>query len=554
MKFYFRKMKIFFAATIVIFLAGCFQNYYKASKQKISDPNQKASVVDSLNAVRRYFILRNGPHAYYMKDVSLSEDRRSIQCTLDSLPSDHQLYLTRGRSGTMHYKPKNPDDIKVLNEVHFFVTPATSTTIGQYVLQLDNIQKIEVIQHDRGRTTVDYVLSSVGGVLGVIIVAAVIALATKSSCPFVSAYTGNDFELQGEIYGGAIYPQLARNDYMPLRMQPVANGKLMIKISNELREKQYTDVADLLVISHDKNSKVLADQKGNLYSISNASVPLKAWTSDKTDVLPLLIKSNDDQLLRFDDTLTASTDNYVITQFKNESHSSKAKLILSVKNSYWVDYLYTELAKKFGTYYSTYVKKQTKKPASELIQWAKDQHIPLEVSLKTKTGWEKITGLITIGPLATRELIVPLDLTNITDDNIEIKLSSGFMFWEIDYAAIDFSDDKYFSVQRISPSTAIDETGKNVLPELNKEDNNFLEQPVPGNVATLEYECSPQPENVSMSYILHTRGYYTHSWDFKDKPNFAFLKQLKKPGAFPSYSCQLYKKLVNTNLGYLTSK
>ena len=124
--------------------------------------------------------------------------------------------------------------------------------------------------------------------------------------------------------------------------------------------------------------------------------------------------------------------------------------------------------KVFGSYYNTYVKKQNRRPASELLQWAKDQKIPLEVSVKTKAGWQKVTDLTTIGPLATREIVVPLDLKNVEDSSVEVKLSSGFMFWEIDYAAIDFSEENDFSVETISPAIATDETGKNVLPELNK--------------------------------------------------------------------------------------
>ena len=223
-------------------------------------------------------------------------------------------------------------------------------------------------------------------------------------------------------------------------------------------------------------------------------------------------------------------------------------MILALKNSYWIDYLYGEVAKGFGSYYSTYMKKQNKKPANTLLQWAKDQKIPLEVSVKTKTGWQKITDLTTIGPLATREIVVPLDLKNLEGTSIEVRLSSGFMFWEIDYAAIDFSDDNNFSVETISPSVATDETGKNVLPLLNKKDGIYLEQPVPGNCVTLEYKGLPKRQNTLQTYFLHTKGYYTHIRDLKGSPNVAFLKQFKKPGGLPAYSLELYKKFSTTTM------
>jgi hypothetical protein len=354
--------------------------------------------------------------------------------------------------------------------------------------------------------------------------------------------------LQGETYGGAIYPQLARDDYMPLRMSPTTNNTLQLKISNELQEQQYTDFADLIVVTHSENTKVLSDEKGNLYEIANPQLPIAAWTGNNKDAMAPLLKKDDNTLLHFDDTLATDATNYLITKFNKPAGTQKGKLVLAIKNSYWLDYLYGEMAKSFGSYYNTYVKKQDKRPASELLQWAKDQKIPLEVSVKTKTGWQKIMDLTTIGPLATREIVVPLDLKNVEGSSVEVRLSSGFMFWEIDYAAIDFSGNNNFSVETISPSIATDETGKNVLPELNKKDGIYLEQPVPGNCVTLEYKGLEHHPNTVQTYILHTKGYYTHVRELKGSPKIAFLKQFKKPGGFPAYSLELYKKFSTTTM------
>ena len=357
--------------------------------------------------------------------------------------------------------------------------------------------------------------------------------------------------LQGEIYGGAIYPQLARDDYMPLRIQPLQNGTLQVKISNELQEKQYTDFADLLVITHDAKTKVLSDEKGNLYSVRDPQPPLKAWTGNQNNALASIQNANDNTLLHFDDTASVNAENYLITEFKKPAGSKEAKLVLALKNSYWLDYLYGEMAKGFGSYYATYIKKQYKTPASQLMKWATEQKLPLEVSIKTKTGWQKITSITTIGPLATREIVVPIDLSGINDGVIEIKMSSGFMFWEIDYAGIDYSGDHNFTVEKLSPASAMDEAGKNVLPELIKKDGVYLEQPVPGNMVTLLYHCGVPDAKTSRSYILHTKGYYEHVRDFKGAPRIAFLKQFIQPNAFPAFSRQLYKKFNASGLASL---
>ena len=507
MKLSLKQFKILFTGFFIMATLSYCHNFYKATKANTTGISQTSASINQLKQQSRFFILRSGSKSYYMKTLSLSDDQKTLNAILDTLPPNHKLYLTYGRKGKMLYK-KNTLDEGVLTEVHLFISKDTSIQPGNYSLSLDKVQKIEVVEKDKQRTTGSYIIGAVGYTMGAIAVAAIIVAATKSSCPFVSAYTNNEFALQGEIYGGAIYPQLTRDDYMPLRMQPNANGTLQVKISNELQERQYTDFADLLIITHNKNSKVLSDEKGNLYEIRQPQSPIKAWTTNKADALAPLLQLNDNRLLHFDDTLATDAGNYVITKFTKPANVQKAKLVLSLKNSYWLDYLYGEMAKGFGSYYNAYVKKQHKTPVEKLLKWTKDQKLPLEISIRTNDGWKKITDLTTIGPLATREVVVPVDLSDINAESVEIKLSSGFMFWEIDYAAIDYSDDKNFEVERVSPSVATDEAGKNVLSLLQKRDGIYLEQPVPGNMVTLQYKCKPQKENTTRSYILYTRGYY----------------------------------------------
>ncbi len=540
-------LRLFLAILILQLLLNSCHNYYKAVQTRVGN-----DAIDSLKLQNRYFVLRNGGQSYYMNNIGLSTDKKTLTCTLEVLPTNHQFHLVKGRKGNMIYKKNDPEDLMVLNEVHFFIQPDNSVAMGQYTLQLDKVEKIEVIQKDKGRSTSSYVIGSIGITVGALAVVAIIVAATKSSCPFVSAYDGNNFSLQGEIYGGAIYPQLARHDYMPLKMEPLADGSLQIKISNELHEHQYTDMAELWVITHDKNSKVLADEKGNLYSLSAPQLPAYATLNYKKDVTASLCKAGDNALLYMDDTTAVNATNEVVMKFNKPAASKKGKLFLSLKNSYFLDLLYGELAKGFGKKYSTYINNQRNKPAAELLKWTKDQQIPLEVSLKTNSGWKKIAGISTIGPLATRNIVVPIELTELNEPVTEIKLSSGFMFWEIDYAALDFTEELTFTVQKIIPSKATDELGKNILSDLQKEDAVYLAQPDIGNIATIIYNTAPLNDaSKTRTYILHSKGYYEHVRDFKNKPNIAFLKQFKQPNTFPLFGIRLYKKMTIENMNSL---
>ncbi len=545
--------RIIFGLTLLSLFAmqtGC-HNYYRISKTPVTAATKD---IEKLKLQNRYFILRSGNNAWYMDGIVLSSDQKTLQCKLDSLPTEHKLHLTKGRKGQFRYREDKPED-SVLNEVHFYIPADKTAWPGSvYTLSLDKVQKIEVLEKDKGRTTGSYIVGAIGYTVGAVIVASIIILALKSSCPFVSAYDGNEFSLQGEIYGGAIYPQLCRNDYIKLNMLPNANGSLQLKISNELKERQFTDLAELMVITHDKNSKILSDEKGNLYNIEKPEPPISAQMNMNKNVLEPLLKVGDNQLLHFDDTLSDATDNELTLQFYKPLEAQKANLVLSLKNSYWLDYLYGKMAEGFGSYYNTFIKQQYTKPVAELEKWTQEQQLPLQISIKTAAGWQKITALTTIGPLTTREIVVPISLETVLQPFTEIKLSSGFMFWEIDYAAIDYSVNKSFTVQQLSPFSAVDETGKNVLDKLLSADGNYLEQPLPGTVTTISYHFSPIPAGKTQTYILHTKGYYEHVRDFQGGPNLVFLEQFKKPGGFPKFSMAMYKKLSNTNLQTLAAK
>lgn len=539
------------AVLIAALSTGC-HNYYK--KLNVNPPYSSGAMksIDSLKLQNRVFILRNGSNSYYMKDLQINPEYTTLSCTLDTLPYWHQFIRPNKVIYKHQYRVKDPLTSSILNEVHIYIPRDNTITQGTYSLKFNQVQRIEVIQKDKKRTTNSYVLGGIGYTIATAAVIGAIILATKSSCPFVSSYDGNQFTLQGETFGGAIYPQLARHDYLPLKMQPNAKGRLQLKISNELQERQYTDIANLMVITHSKQTTILADETGHLYSIGNIEAPHTAWLNNKQLNLSPLLQHNDEALQFMDDTTNKNGHNELQLQFHKPAGAVNAKLVLAVKNSYWLDYLYGELAKGFGRFYPIYIKQQNKRSPAELLRWVKEQQIPLTVSVKTNTGWKEMASLTTIGPVATREVVVPLQELPV-EKELQVRLSSGFLFWEIDRVAIDYSPNEPFTIKEYAPVTAYDELNKNVLPLLQKEDGIYCEQPVPGNIATLTYEHVPVNDaSLTQTFILHTKGYYTHVRHFKGGMNKAFLQQFKQRDAFSSFSKQCYQQLSQPQLAALS--
>ena len=167
MKNFFKIISDYFLAFALLFLiAGC-HNYYMASP--INKNYDAAKAIDSLKLQDKYFILRNGDRVFHMQNISMSDDNKTLNATLEKVSPDQQMYIYKDRNEKMIYRKNDPGDLKVFNEAHIFITPDTTITTGDYSLQLNDIKKIELITKNKAKSTTSHI---VGG----IVIAAVSAL------------------------------------------------------------------------------------------------------------------------------------------------------------------------------------------------------------------------------------------------------------------------------------------------------------------------------------------------------------------------------------------
>ena len=128
-----KQFKNLFTGFFIMVALSCCHNFYKATTANTTSILQTSESINRLKQQNRFFILRNGNRSYYMKALSLSDDQRTLNATLDTLPSNHLLYLTHGRKGKMLFK-KNGLDEGVLTEVHLFISKDTNLLPGNYSL------------------------------------------------------------------------------------------------------------------------------------------------------------------------------------------------------------------------------------------------------------------------------------------------------------------------------------------------------------------------------------------------------------------------------------
>jgi hypothetical protein len=321
-------------------------------------------------------------------------------------------------------------------------------------------------------------------------------------------------------------------------------------ISNELKEQQFTNMADLMIINHPYESKVLIDKYGQIQTLSEIQKPSSAISLNEYDVTNL-VTEKDNSFFLFDEHNDSNSINGLILTFENPNNSKSGKLVINAKNSLWADYGYNKFTELFGTYYTKWNDEQKQVPAKTQLKRILDQDIPLSVFIEKENGWEFVDFYNVVGPLGARDIVMPINFSGADSEEIRIKLETGFMFWELDYAGIDFSENIPCEVTILKPDSVVDNMGNNLTSLLSYDDNHYLTQMNIGDEAYVSYSIPEQivlnDKNNERTVFLHTKGFYEAIREYKNEPDWSYLFTLQSPHSLSKFSYQEYERTLIKN-------
>jgi len=468
--------------------------------------------------------------------IKVDQENQQLSAFYTDVDPDHTNYQPLLMTTSRTYKRKLGDPE---HEIHIFTKNSLNLQDEEeLIIPFSSIDNIVVYNPNTGKKVLNTALITAGVAVGILAIVA----ATKSSCPFVYANNGEIFTFEGELYPGATTPNTERDDYMKLSNLSTKESIYTIRVSNELKEIQYTNLLNLIEVQHPETTEVLIDQYGKVYGIKDPKSPNNLIVNGVKETSAVLQKK-DNVSYMFNTTTSDKNDMQSIEiTFDRPSDINTANLVLTLKNAYWLDYAMGEFHHKFGSYFSTFQQKQIETPGVKTMKWIKDQGIPLAIYLKKNNSWKMIELINTVGPLAFRDIVVPIDLTTIKQQQIEIKLSCGFMFWELDYAALASNKtSKDMEIRYLNPSNAVTQDGEDVTKLITLADNDYLVQPKIGDVVNIEFKNnSTLKKTYKKTVFLKNRGYYKYLRDFKEEPDFTYLKTFRKKGAFLRFSRDLY--------------
>ena len=425
------------------------------------------------------------------------------------------------------------------NEVIF--DGGTASEGARVKIPIENIYQLDLLEH---KEAVGILYKVLGGVAASF--AAVLTwVACCLSCPFIYIQDGDTERFMGEFFSGAVTENMARHDFLPLPGFEPVDGVYELRIANEMEERQYTDLAVLEAVEHPADMEVLITPEGTPILFSAPLLPAEAVTDQGTNC-EVVMAARDGIAYDFTDEC-AEKENFssLSLAFDKPAGVDQAHVILHVKNTMWSMMMYESFMSMFGSRYDDYVEHQRDRSAEQKTQWLKDQGQMLEVQLRRAGQWETVHWVNLPGPFSFRSEVVPLDVSNTDEGPVELRLVAGYHFWELDYAAIDYTEQPGMVKTPLALLSAEDELGQDVASHLLEVDGDYLERLFIGADATLKFQALPasEPGNVH-SVFMHAYGYYEPIREYAGIPNMTELKKFKEPGHFARFSKEQFNDIA----------
>jgi hypothetical protein len=469
-------------------------------------------------------------------------EENNVSGTISKLSSPTKYPETDPTKPNRYLKNTEVDESWVLNEVHIHITELADLGNSNVSFPFEAVKSIQVYDNDIGATAGSWIFGALGGTAGVIGLIALIVALTKESCPFIYLYDGDRYVFQGEIFSGAIYPTIERHDYLKLPIVNTSTGLYKLKITNEVKEIQNTNLCELMVFDHPRGIEVLVDKYGAPQLISNPLEPTLASNLKGVDTRNSI--ASKDSLSYFGhQTDKNELIDGLILEFPKPPTAKVAKVALRAKNTFILDYMMGQFHDLFGNKYHKWVKMQRKAPEEKLRQWTLDQNIPLSLFVEKNGKWHFVDYYHIAGPMALKDDVLAIPIDENTGNPLKVKLEWGTNFWEVDYVAVDYSENISCKNYRIPLKSAKTKKSKDIMTKLLKDDKRYYVQPNVGDEAILTFDL-PAPTDSHRSIILHSKGFYEILRDPVGEPNISYLKTFTEPGQFNRFCNQRIDEIL----------
>jgi hypothetical protein len=522
---------------------GCVTRIYKHTAK---DGKTEAKMKNSLYAQWRmmesnnHIVIHVGQEMQEIYAIRYDEATDSIRANFrpfEGAPMASYYKVLEKRSRTaLRSSGTYGNDIR---QVHLFINEYEKLNVAELSFAAKDIFQVDVSEN----AVFLNALATTGVVVGSAALGLTAFILIVCNCPHVYIDNGDGLEYNNTLFTGAKASQLERFDYKELPDYFPTSSGFTIQIKNEDKEDQFTNLVEVISVMHPKGIEVVADKNGEIHTLQKLEGPISATDNTNTSVLPYL-EARDDYAYRFN-PLTFDDLAEVALTFDAKRQSTDAKLVIRARNTMWSGYVYDEFNKLFGKNHGKWVEMNKDKSKEEREKWMREQGIKLLVDIKQNGEWVTIDEVEVVGDPSHNQVVIPIQ-RSLFGEELEVRLRSGFMFWELDCVGVDFSENKAVEVQVHKPAKATGNNGADFTQQLSFDDNDYMQHALHEDLNSTEvnYENLPVDSNLQRTLILKSKGYYVPKSEYTGKTDRKRLQSFVNPGELSRFSRDLYDNVM----------
>ncbi len=344
----------------------------------------------------------------------------------------------------------------------------------------------------------------------------------KFSCPFIYTFDGSKYHFESETFSGSVFKGLERTAFDVLHHLKPVNGAYKLKLLNAREETEYVNQLSLIVVDHPAGTTIVPDQTGVMHTIAAQVHPTQCLTDNGRDALTEILSRDNaywTSTLSGKDWAHERTFRDGLTVgFRRPADAKCVKLIVSGKNTRLGYFALAKIFQLKGRDKMEWYRRLETDPAerAKFSEWLVRQGM-LHVQLWQQGKWVERGAFIDVGPGLCKEQIMMLDISDITETMLKIRLECTIDLWCVDQVYVDYSPDFPVHSVELIPANATSEHGQDVSNTLRAADNSYYVT-VSDQYADIEFSAIPETGGYDRSYVAKTRGFY-YQWVKADGPS-----------------------------------
>ncbi len=201
----------------------------------------------------------------------------------------------------------------------------------------------------------------------------------------------------------------------------------------------------------------------------------------------------------------------LVAEFPKPVDANSVKIVVSGKNTRLAYFALAKIFRLKGDDKLRWYGQLENDPAerSKFARWLMREGM-LHIKVWQNDQWVEKSALPDVGPGVEKEQVAVVKINDVPGGVLKVKCECTTDLWRIDQVCVDYSPDGVITTTELSPRSAVNEQGLDVLGLLAASDERYYTT-VNGQYAELVFADVPVRRSTQRSYVVRTKGFY-YQW------------------------------------------